>query len=122
VSHRGEFRPALFMATLGVGSGLLSDLIPGPSFELGMLDLTSVLVGVWFALSVVIGVWRLDTRSIAVLFLVGLITWIGWEAAVNLALSLSGLELLQGQGAVGGAVHSIICGPFAGCTGGSISI
>jgi hypothetical protein len=40
------FKSALFAATLGVGSGILSDLVPGPSFTLRGFDFFAILTGV----------------------------------------------------------------------------
>lgn len=86
--------PALILATLAAVSGGLG------TFALGVgignaphPGLHMVLAGVWFGLVVGYGVWQWGNQtsdrksgSAAAIALAG--TWIGWEAAVNLALQL----------------------------------
>jgi hypothetical protein len=60
-----DLKPALFIATLGVGSGLLSWLIPGPNVALGPIEFPLILAGAWFAFVIGAGVWRLINPSMA---------------------------------------------------------
>jgi hypothetical protein len=110
-----DFKPALFIATLGVGSGLMSDLAPGPSFDVGPLHFHAILTGVWFALAIAAGVWLSITRSLPVLVIVGLATWGAWEIAANLASSLSDV----GWQAV--TTRNLIVGFAAGSVGAAVT-
>lgn len=47
-----------------------------------------VLAGLWFGLAIGFAIWRWSSTPIAAAAMTVLITWIGWEAAINVALQI----------------------------------
>lgn len=81
--------PVGVLAALGAASGMLGTLGLGIGFgEAPHPGLHMVLTGLWFGLVIAFGVWRWGKRSLAAAALAVAGTWIGWEAAVNLALQI----------------------------------
>jgi hypothetical protein len=82
-------QPAVILAILALVSALLGTCAEGPHFGTApAVGLYMVLAGVWFGLVIGYGVWRWGTPSWTAVASAVLTTWIGWEAAVNLALHL----------------------------------
>lgn len=83
--------PALILAALGAISGVLGTTFLGFGYgDAPHPGIYMVLTGVWFGLVIGFAVWRWGNRSWAAVATAILATWIGWEAAVNLALQLDG--------------------------------
>lgn len=81
--------PAGVLAALGAASGVLGTFGLGIGYgDAPHPGLHMVLTGLWFGLVVAFGVWRWGHRSLAAAALAVAGTWIGWEAAVNLALQI----------------------------------
>jgi hypothetical protein len=81
--------PALVLATLGVGSGLLGTCALGLGYgEAPQPGLYMVLTGLWFGLVVGFGVWQWGNRSWVAAATALAATWCAWELAVNLAMQL----------------------------------
>ncbi len=83
--------PALILAALGAVSGILGTTLLGVGYgDAPRPGVYMVMTGVWFGLVIGFAVWRWGNRSWAAVATAMLATWIGWEAAVNLALQLDG--------------------------------
>lgn len=88
--------PVVVLIVLGGLSGVAGCFQLGLNFgEAPGLGLYSMLTGLWFGAVVASAVWRWGNPSLgaAAAALVG--TWIGWEAAVNLAIQLDTRWLKQ---------------------------
>ena len=81
--------PALILATLAVMSGSLGTYAQGPAFgDAPHFGAYMMLTGVWFGLVVALGVWLWGNRSARAAATALMLTWGGWESAVNLAMQL----------------------------------
>ncbi len=81
--------PGFVLAALGAASGILGTFALGLGYgDAPSLGLYMVLAGTWFGLVIAFGVWRWGNRSWGAAASALVATWIGWEAAVNLALQL----------------------------------
>jgi hypothetical protein len=74
-----------------------------------------VLTGLWFGLVIGFAVWRWAERTFAAFLAAVVITWLGWEAAVNVAVQLDG-PALEGT-AIPHGVWMYIAGFAAGAVG-----
>jgi hypothetical protein len=93
--------PAAVLGALGVVSGGLSAIVPGPALGADTLPanlgLYMVLAGFWFGLVTGFGVFRFAVATGAAVSGVLLGTWLAWEVAVNVAVQLDeGLLKLAG--------------------------
>lgn len=108
--------PALILAALGAVSGVLGTTLLGFGYgNAPRLGIYMVMTGVWFGLVIGFAVWRWGNRSWAAVATAMLVTWIGWEAAVNLALQLDGPWL--DAASIGTASKSYLTGFAAGAVG-----
>jgi hypothetical protein len=81
--------PVLILAALGAVSGTLSTTFLGAGFgEAPDPGVYMVLAGLWFGLVIGFAVWRWGKTSWVAAATAVLVTWIGWEAAVNIALQI----------------------------------
>ena len=81
--------PALILAGLGAVSGVLGTNFLGAGYgEAPHLGVYMVLTGVWFGLVIAHGVWRWGTPTWGAAATAFIATWVGWEAAVNVALQI----------------------------------
>lgn len=85
-----ERRGALaILVPLAALAGLIGALVPGPGYgQLPLPGLHLPLVGLWFGLTVGFAAWRWGRppHSAAVALWAFAATWIGWQAAVELAV------------------------------------
>lgn len=82
-------RPVLVLPALAAGAALLGAFVRGPSFiGPGTSGLYMILTGVWFALVIAYAIWQWGRQSWLATAFAFVLTWIGWEAAVNLAIHL----------------------------------
>lgn len=116
-----DFRnPALLLAVLGGISGIFGTFFLGVGYgEAPHPGIYMVLTGVWFGLVVGFGVWRWGQRSAGAAAMAVVATWIGWEAAVNLALQIDGPLLNAWPTAY--AYKEFISGFAAGAVGAFIT-
>jgi hypothetical protein len=109
--------PALTLAVLGLLSGGLGTAFLGSSYgKAPHPGIYMVLTGVWFGLVIGFAVWRWSKRSWPAVAMAVAATWIGWEAAVNLALQLDG-PWLEASPITGTASKAYIAGFAAGAVG-----
>jgi hypothetical protein len=81
--------PALILAALGAVSGMLGTTFLGAGYgEAPAPGVYMVLAGLWFGLVIGFAVWRWGEASWVAVATAVLVTWIGWEAAVNVALQI----------------------------------
>ncbi|MEZ5774627.1 MAG: hypothetical protein R3D33_07985 [Hyphomicrobiaceae bacterium] len=80
--------PAPALALLAIASGILGTVAPGGDLRMGEAVLTMVLTGVWFGLVMGYGAWRFAGRSLVLASVALVLTVVGWEVAVNLAMRL----------------------------------
>jgi hypothetical protein len=112
--------PPLTLAACGAVSGLLGSVFMGPSIgEAPGLGIFMILTGVWFALVVAYGVWDWGGREPRAAALAAVVTWIGWQLAVNLAVQLD-QHWLQAIGISEGAALAW-SGVAAGALGASVT-
>lgn len=79
--------PALVLAGLAGVSGVLGTYVHGPMFgDAPHPGIYMVLTGAWFGLVVGFGVWRWGNRTWIAAATAFVATWVGWQAAVNVAL------------------------------------
>ena len=84
-----HLHPSFILAALGAISGMLGTTLLGFGYgDAPHPGIYMVMTGVWFGLVIGFAVWRWGNRSWAAVATAALATWIGWEAAVNLALQL----------------------------------
>jgi hypothetical protein len=111
--------PAVVLAGLGSASGLLGTYFLGGNYGAApQPGLYLVLIGLWFGLVVGFAVWRWGQVSWSAAATVVLMTWVAWEAAVNVALQLDG-PLLQAM--LPPVARSYIAGFVAGGVGAAIT-
>lgn len=83
--------PAALLAALGVVSGALGTHFRGAGIGAAPdPGLYMVLTGVWFGLVMGFAAWRWGGASVFAAVVAFMATWIGWEAAVNLAIQIDG--------------------------------
>ena len=108
--------PGIILAALGLVSGLLGTYVQGPGIgEAPHLGAYMTLTGVWFGLVVAVGVWVWGTRSAGAAATALAATWVGWEAAVNVAMQLD-QHLLKAI-AIPDAIIMSVSGICAGALG-----
>ena len=108
--------PAFVLAVLGAASGVLGTYVPGPNWAHDPYPgVFGVLIGLWFGLVVGFGAWHWGRRSWGAAAAALLATWLGWEAAVNLALiirrnwppAMSDMLQIPASGFAAGAVGAL---------------
>jgi hypothetical protein len=81
--------PVLILAALGAVSGMLGTTFLGAGYgEAPGPGIYMVLAGLWFGLVIGFAVWRWGKTSSVAAATAVLVTWIGWEAAINVALQI----------------------------------
>jgi hypothetical protein len=79
--------PALILAVMAVVSGILGTYVDGPVYgDPPHPGVYMVLTGAWFGLVVGFGVWQWGNRTPIAVATAFVATWVGWQAAVNVAL------------------------------------
>jgi hypothetical protein len=108
--------PALILAALGAASGVLGTSFLGLGYgDAPHFGVYMVLTGVWFGLVMAYGVWRWGTPSWTAAAAAFIATWLGWEAAVNLALQID--RSLLDAGPIIQSLKSYLAGFAAGTVG-----
>ncbi len=111
--------PAFVLVALGSVSGLLGSYLLGGNYGAApQPGIYLVLTGLWFGLVVGFAVWRWGQVSWAAVTMAIVMTWIAWEAAVNVAIQLDG-PLLAGLLPPG--AKSYAAGFVAGAVGAAIT-
>ncbi|HET6389872.1 hypothetical protein [Hyphomicrobium sp.] len=111
--------PTVFLAACGALSAWLGlQFNDGNYGEAPQPGLYMVLTGVWFGLALGVGLWRFGHVSPAGVIMVMLVTWIAWEAAVNVAIQIDG-PLLAAAGP--SLIKSCLAGFVAGAVGAAIT-
>lgn len=114
-----NFPEAVNLAALGAASaGLGSVLVGGNIGTAPEPGIYMALVGLWFGLVIAFAVWRWGPSTKPAAVTAGLITWFGWQAAVNLALQLD-TQWLSTSGLGDGKIY--IAGVAAGAIGALIT-
>jgi len=86
---RHDRHPVLVLAALGAVSGSLGATVMGSGFgDAPNPGAYMVLTGLWFGFVVGFAVWRWGRASFGASMMAVLVTWIAWEAAVNLAIQI----------------------------------
>src|SRR5207253_135805 len=79
--------PASILAVMAVVSGILGTYVDGPAYgDPPHPGVYAVLTGAWFGLVVGFGVWQWGNRTPIAVATAFAATWVGWQAAVNVAL------------------------------------
>ena len=111
--------PALILAVMGVVSGILGTYVDGPVYgDPPHPGVYMVLTGAWFGLVVGFGVWRWGNRTGIAAATAFVATWVGWQAAVNVALQFEEPWL---SAAISDALRMYISGAVAGAVGAFVT-
>lgn len=117
---RYDRHPVLVLATLGAGSGSLGATVMGSGFgDAPNPGAYMVLTGLWFGFVVGFAVWRWGRASLGASMMAVLVTWIAWEAAVNLAILID--RPPTGTVDIAPAYRAYLTGVLAGAVGASIT-
>jgi hypothetical protein len=112
--------PALILSVLGAVSGVLGTNFLGAGYgDAPHLGVYMVLTGVWFGLVMAYGVWRWGAPSWTAAATAFIATWLGWEAAVNLALQID--RSLLDAGPIIQSLKSYLAGFAAGAVGAFVT-
>lgn len=113
-------RPIVLLAILAAVSAVVGSTLIGDNYGAAPSPgLYMVLTGLWFGLVIGFAVWRWAERTFTAFTTGVAITWIGWEAAVNVAVQIDG-PALQGT-AVPHSVSIYLAGFVAGAVGALIT-
>jgi hypothetical protein len=113
-------RPALILGILATLSAIFGTYLPGAGYgDAPHPGVYMVLTGLWFGLVIGFAVWRWAGASMAAAVMGVLVTWIGWEVAVNVALQIDG-PLLRGT-QIPESVRPYAAGFIAGAVGALIT-
>ncbi|MFA7305133.1 MAG: hypothetical protein WC026_00495 [Hyphomicrobium sp.] len=117
---RHDRHPVLVLATLGAVSGSLGATVMGSGFgDAPNPGAYMVLTGLWFGLVVGFAVWRWGQASLGASMMAVLVTWIAWEAAVNLAILID--RPPPDTIDIAPAYRSYLTGVLAGAVGASVT-
>ena len=87
-------RPLVLLASLAAASAVLGSTFVGNNYGAAPSPgLYLVLTGLWFGLVIGFAAWRWAERTVSAFATAFVITWIGWEAAVNVAVQIDGPAL-----------------------------
>lgn len=112
--------PALILAALGAVSGMLGTTFLGASYgDAPGPGAYMVLAGLWFGLVIGFAVWRWGEASSVTVVTAVLATWIGWEAAINVALQID--RPWPGAISIANVYKSYLTGFVAGAVGAAIT-
>ena len=107
--------PALVLAVMAGVSGMLGTYADGPIYgEAPHPGVYMVLTGAWFGLVVGFGVWQWGNGTWIAAATAFAATWVGWQAAVNVALQFEQPWL---GAALSDALRMTISGATAGAVG-----
>jgi hypothetical protein len=113
-------RPAVILGILATISAILGAYLTGAGYgDAPHPGVYMVLTGLWFGLVIGFAVWRWTVASMALAATSVLVTWIGWEAAVNVALQLDG-PLLRAT-PIPDSLRPYLAGFVAGAVGAAIT-
>ena len=117
---RHDRHPVLVLATLGAVSGGLGATVMGSGFgDAPNPGAYMVLTGLWFGSVVGFAVWRWGQASLGASMMAVLVTWIAWEAAVNVAILID--RPPHDTIDIAPAYRSYLTGVLAGAVGASIT-
>ena len=117
---RHDRHPVLVLATLGAVSGGLGATVMGSGFgDAPNPGAYMVLTGLWFGSVVGFAVWRWGQASLGASMMAVLVTWIAWEAAVNVAILID--RPPPDTIDIAPAYRSYLTGVLAGAVGASIT-
>ena len=115
LSHPVFGHPGLVLAVMAVVSGILGTYVDGPGYgEAPHPGVYKVLTGTWFGLVVGFGVWHWGSRTWIAAATAFVATWVGWQAAVNIALQFEEPWL---NAAIPDALRMYVSGAAAGAVG-----
>ena len=104
-------QPVLLFALVGAASGLAGTFGLGVSYgEAPGPGLFMIPTGLWFALVVAAAVWMLGRASVSGAAIAVLVTFLAWEASVNLALVLIDPWLKAGPSNVAYGMTGMVSG------------
>lgn len=114
-SHPVFNHPALALAVLAGVSGILGTYVDGPMYgDAPDPGVYMVLTGAWFGLVVGFAVWQWGNRTWIAAATAFVATWVGWQAAVNVALQFEQPWL---SAALPDALRTTVSGAAAGVVG-----